>query len=61
MARNGAAAEHLARELIALAPVDAESLRILPHLDMRTADGSLNVGWLASQTDILAEDWSVLP
>lgn len=26
------------------------------HIDMRTADGTI-VPWLASQTDILAEDW----
>ena len=26
------------------------------HIDMRTADG-LIVPWLASQTDLLAEDW----
>lgn len=26
------------------------------HVDMRTADGSI-VPWLASQTDILADDW----
>lgn len=31
-----------------------------PHIDMRTADGSI-VPWLASQTDMLAEDWEVLP
>jgi len=30
-----------------------------PHIDMKTADGSI-VPWLASQTDILAEDWEVL-
>lgn len=30
-----------------------------PHTDMKTADGSI-VPWLASQTDILAEDWEVL-
>ncbi len=30
-----------------------------PHIDMRTADGSI-VPWLASQTDVLAEDWEVL-
>ena len=29
------------------------------HLDMRTADGQI-VPWLASQTDILADDWSIL-
>lgn len=34
--------------------------RFLPYLMMRTADGSF-VPWLASQTDILAEDWEVLP
>jgi hypothetical protein len=27
-----------------------------PHIDMRTADGSC-VPWVASQTDILADDW----
>ena len=30
-----------------------------PHIDMRTADGKV-VPWLASQTDILAEDWVLL-
>ncbi len=30
----------------------------LPYLKMRTADGKL-VPWLASQTDILAEDWCI--
>lgn len=30
------------------------------HIDMKTADGSC-VPWVASQTDILAGDWIVLP
>lgn len=30
-----------------------------PHIDLRTADGSI-VPWLASQTDIMADDWSVV-
>lgn len=30
----------------------------LPHIDMWTAQGDL-VPWLASQTDVLAEDWEV--
>lgn len=30
------------------------------HIDMRTADGTI-VPWLASQTDLLAEDWEILP
>lgn len=29
------------------------------HIDMKTADGFV-VPWLASQTDVLAEDWVVL-
>ena len=29
----------------------------LPNLNMRAATGSTVTGWLASQTDILAEDW----
>lgn len=30
-----------------------------PHIDMRTADGKI-VPWLASQTDVLAEDWVIV-
>jgi len=29
------------------------------HIDMKTADNQI-VPWLASQTDVLAEDWEVL-
>lgn len=35
-------------------------IELLPHIDMRAADGSIVVGWLASQTDMLAEDWGVV-
>lgn len=38
---------------------EGTEIKYLPHLDMRTADGSC-VPWLASQTDILANDWSVV-
>ena len=34
-------------------------INYLPHIDMKTADGSI-VPWLASQTDILAEDWEII-
>lgn len=37
-----------------------ESLDILPHIDMWTAQKNLCVGWLASQTDMLAEDWMII-
>lgn len=33
--------------------------RFLPYLMMKTADDSF-VPWLASQTDILADDWGVV-
>ena len=34
--------------------------KFLPYIMMRTVDGSF-VPWLASQTDILADDWDNLP
>lgn len=30
------------------------------HVDMRTADGQI-VPWLCSQTDMLADDWGLVP
>lgn len=32
----------------------------LPTLCLKTASGSVLEGWLASQTDVLAEDWAIL-
>lgn len=37
-----------------------DSAFINPHIDMFTADGKFQPGWLASQTDILAEDWEIV-
>ena len=42
---------------IALQVPDAHSKMTLPYLYMCTAQGDL-VPWLASQTDLLAEDWA---
>ncbi|MBO7735120.1 MAG: DUF2829 domain-containing protein [Methanobrevibacter sp.] len=33
---------------------------IAPHIDMKAADQTYVVGWLASQTDMLAEDWEIV-
>lgn len=33
---------------------------IAAHIDMKTADDTYVVGWLASQTDMLAEDWVIV-
>lgn len=30
---------------------------VLPAMTMRTATGEILMGWLASQTDMLSEDW----
>lgn len=30
-----------------------------PHIDMKTAQGTV-VPWLASQSDVLAEDWEIV-
>lgn len=37
---------------------EGTTINYLPHIDMRTADGDF-VPWLASQTDILANDWEM--
>lgn len=33
---------------------------VLPSIVMKTADNHFCVGWIASQADILAEDWGVV-
>jgi hypothetical protein len=34
-------------------------IKYLPHIDMRTATGEC-VPWLASQTDLLSDDWYIV-
>jgi hypothetical protein len=36
------------------------SATVLPSITMKTADGSILMGWLASQTDMLADDWHIV-
>lgn len=38
----------------------ADTIKIAPHIDMKAADGTYVTGWLASQADMLAEDWIIL-
>lgn len=49
-----------AKRAVELADPDGE-IELAPHIDMRAADGVMVVGWLASQTDMLAEDWMIVP
>lgn len=37
------------------------SALVAPAILMRDASGTIVMGWLASQTDMLADDWCVLP
>lgn len=38
---------------------EGTTINYCPHIDMKTADDKI-VPWLASQTDVIAEDWVVL-
>ena len=44
---------------LALQVPDERSKMTLPYIYMRTAQGGI-VPWLASQTDLLAEDWTLV-
>ena len=44
---------------LALQVPDTNSKMSLPYIYMFTADAKL-VPWLASQTDVLAEDWGIV-
>jgi hypothetical protein len=40
--------------------VKLSSVEVLPHIAMKTADDKILLGWLASQSDLLADDWQIL-
>lgn len=46
--------------LKALAESQGGSMQCLGSIRMKTADNKVLTGWLASQTDILAEDWQIV-
>jgi hypothetical protein len=52
---RGNAAKHITKEVTGL-----DDACINSHIDMKAADGTVVVGWLASQTDMLAEDWEII-
>lgn len=55
-AKEGHAAQHRAAEM----DEGGTHIHLMSHIDMRAADGSMVVGWLASQTDMLADDWCIV-
>ncbi len=44
----------------AFAEANGGSAEVLPYFIMKTADGKILMGWLASQTDMIADDWGVV-
>lgn len=46
--------------LKALAEANGGEIEALGSIRMMTADKKVLTGWLASQTDMLAEDWQIL-
>lgn len=36
------------------------TVHIAPHIDMVSATGERVIGWLASQTDMLSDDWEII-
>lgn len=40
--------------------VGLDQLVINDHIDMTTADGSITIGWTASQADMLSDDWFIV-
>jgi hypothetical protein len=40
--------------------LEGDHANVLPCITMKTATGEILMGWLASQTDMLGEDWEIL-
>lgn len=41
--------------------LENKTATVLPSITMKTATGEILMGWLASQSDMLAEDWVLVP
>lgn len=48
---------HMQKHLI---DVTSKKIHISSHIDMKAADDTIVIGWLASQTDMLADDWEIV-
>lgn len=47
------------KELAERNPDGSKTMHCLPSIRMKTADGKVLTGWLASQTDMLSDDWQI--
>lgn len=43
-----------------VAVANGGTVEILSYLTMKTVDNKIVMGWLASQTDMLADDWEIV-
>lgn len=43
-----------------VAKLNGGAVEILPYMVMKTVDNKLVIGWLASQPDMLSDDWFVV-
>jgi hypothetical protein len=43
-----------------VAEANGGAVDILPYFNMKTADNKIQCGWVPSQSDMLAEDWSII-
>ena len=48
------------KDVVSTLDPNSDTFEALPSIRMRTADGKILTGWLASQTDMFAEDWYVI-
>lgn len=48
------------KELAINNPDGSGTMHCLPSIRMKTADGKVLTGWLASQTDMFATDWQIV-
>ena len=57
--QEGAGPDHVFGPQKSIA-IKNRGITILPRIDMLTAKGEIQIGWLASQSDILANDWEII-
>jgi hypothetical protein len=55
-----AAADAWSQNIKKLAIASGGKVNITPYLAMKTAAGDIQCGWLASQSDMLADDWTIV-
>ena len=42
------------------ADANGGTVNLSPYLSIKTAQGDIQIGWIASQSDMLADDWRIV-